>query len=209
MRVSLSAEARKRYEVLYHTELNDSSAGERVTALLERRAPMLLRLALLFALCDLTTEVQLVHINAALAWVRYSVDSVKFIFSSAADEVATAETNDTAQKIVDFLKAKTTATRWELSKNCFGGHASKAVIDAALDDASDDPPPLLLPPTMPIPNSTPTTAAAATAKANTTPHTTRRQFWCLMVMAPSPFPLREPVLGPCLILSPAGPRRPG
>ncbi len=134
MRVSLSPDARKRYEGLYHTELNDNSAGERITALIERRAPMLLRLAMLFALCDLTDEVQLVHINAALAWVRYSVDSVKFIFASAADEVATAETNDTAQKIVDYLADKKQATRKELTVNCFQGHTAKSRIDTALDE---------------------------------------------------------------------------
>jgi hypothetical protein len=81
MRVELSPDARKRYEVLYHSELNDNSAGERITALIERRAPMLLRLAMLFALCDLTTTVEVHHINAALAWVRYSVDSIKFVFA--------------------------------------------------------------------------------------------------------------------------------
>ena len=54
MRVELSQDARKRYEVLYYGELNDNSAGERITALIERRAPMLLRLAMLFALCDKT-----------------------------------------------------------------------------------------------------------------------------------------------------------
>jgi hypothetical protein len=134
MRVSLSPDARKRYEELYHTELNDNSAGERITALIERRAPMLLRLAMLFALCDLMDEVQLVHINAALAWVRYSVDSVKFIFASAADEVATAETNDTAQKIVDYLADKKQATRKELTVDCFQRHKSKSRIDSALDD---------------------------------------------------------------------------
>ena len=155
MRVSLSAEARKRYEALYHTELNDSSAGERITALLERRAPMLLRLAMLFALCDLTDEVQLVHINSALAWVRYSVDSVKFIFASAADEVVTAERNDTAQKIVGFLKVNTTATRWELSKNCFGGHVSKGLMDGALDELLSCNPPLVTVESVPRPKGSP------------------------------------------------------
>ena len=143
IRVELSPEARKRYEVLYKTELNDNSAGERITALIERRAPMLLRLAMLFALCDQTTTVELHHINAALAWIRYSVDSIKFIFGSAADEVAVEETNETAVKIVDFLKAKTKATRWELSKECFGGHTSKSRIDAALDELLSCNPPAI------------------------------------------------------------------
>ena len=134
MRVELSPDARKRYEVLYHSELNDNSAGERITALIERRAPMLLRLAMLFALCDLTTTVEVHHINAALAWVRYSVDSIKFVFGSAADEVEVAETNDTAQKIVDFLTARQRVTRKQITVDCFGGHVNKTRIDAALEE---------------------------------------------------------------------------
>ena len=141
LRVSLSPDARKRYEALYHGELNDNSAGERVTALIERRAPMLLRLAMLFALCDLTDEVQLVHINAALAWVRFSIDSVKFVFASAADEVATAETNDTAEKILVYLREKGEASRGDLSVNCFQKHATKARLDAALDELLSSNPP--------------------------------------------------------------------
>lgn len=141
MRVELSPDACKLYEKLYLGELNDNSAGERITALIERRAPMLLRLAMLFALCDLTTTVEVHHVNAALAWVRYSVESVKFIFASAADEVAVAETNDTAQKIVEFLTERERATRWELTKDCFKGHATKTRIDAALDELLSSNPP--------------------------------------------------------------------
>ena len=126
IRVELSQDARIRYEVLYYGELNDSSAGERITALIERRAPMLLRLAMLFALCDKTTTVDAHHIDAALAWVRYSVESVKFIFASAADEVKVAEVNDTAKKIVNFLMAHTRVTRKQITVDCFGGHVTKS-----------------------------------------------------------------------------------
>ena len=143
MRVELSQDARKRYEVLYYGELNDNSAGERITALIERRAPMLLRLAMLLALCDKTTTVEVHHINAALAWVRYSVESVKFIFASAADEVKVAEGNDTAQKIMDFVTAHKRVTRKQITVDCFGGHVSRTRIDAALDDLLSCNPPLI------------------------------------------------------------------
>jgi hypothetical protein len=157
MRVELSTEARKLYEKLYLGELNDNSAGERITALIERRAPMLLRLAMLFALCDLTTTVEVHHINAALAWIRYSVESVKFIFASAADEVAVAETNDTAQKIVDFLADRGQATRWELSKDCFQGHQNKSVLDSALDELLSSNPPRIVVESIPRPKGKPGT----------------------------------------------------
>ncbi|MDO8262190.1 MAG: DUF3987 domain-containing protein [Gallionella sp.] len=158
MRVELSPDARKRYEKLYLTELNDNSAGERITALIERRAPMLLRLAMLFALCDMQTTVEVHHINAALAWVRYSVDSIKFIFGSAADEVAVEETNDTALKIVEFLKEKGRATRKDLTAGCFQGHTSKSRIDAALDELLSSNPPRIKVESIPRPKGSPGSA---------------------------------------------------
>lgn len=133
-RVELSPAARARYEFLYHSELNDNSAGERITALIERRAPMLLRLAMLFALCDLTTTVEVHHIDAALAWVRFGVDSVWFVFGSAAEEVAVTETNAAAQKIVKFVTERQRVTRKQITVECFAGHATKTRIDAALDE---------------------------------------------------------------------------
>ena len=54
--------------------------------MIERRASMLRRLAMLFALCDLTMPVASPSHRWALAWVRYSVESVKFVFASAADD---------------------------------------------------------------------------------------------------------------------------
>ena len=133
-RVELSPAARTRYEALYHSELNDNSAGERITALIERRAPMLLRLAMLFALCDLTTTVEVRHIDAALAWVRFGVESVRFVFGSAAEEVAVVETNAAVQKIVGFIADRQRVTRKQITVECFGGHATKTRIDAALDE---------------------------------------------------------------------------
>ena len=78
--IRLSAGAKGLYASLYRSELNASDGGALTTSLLERRAPMLLRLAMLFALCDLEHEVDIPHIEAALAWVRLWSDSVRFIF---------------------------------------------------------------------------------------------------------------------------------
>ena len=154
-RIDLAPDARALYDRLYRRELNDTSSGERITALIERRAPMLLRLAMLFALCDLTTTVEVHHINAALAWVRYSVESVKFIFASAADEAEVAQTNDTAQKIADFLAVHGEATRSQLTRNCFQGHTPKSRIDAALDELLRATPPVISVESVPRPKGLP------------------------------------------------------
>ena len=157
-RIELSLDARKRYEKLYLGELNDTAAGERISALIERRAPMLLRLAMLFALCDLTTTVEVHHINAAMAWIRYSVESVKFIFASASDEAVATETNDAAQKIINYLTDAKSATRKDLTVNCFQGHASKSRIDAALDELLASNPPRIKVESIPRPKGAPGTA---------------------------------------------------
>lgn len=131
--VTLTAQAQSIYSQLYRGELIDDSAGEHVTALLERRAPMLLRLAMIFALCDLQTRIDVQHILAAMGWIRHGVESAKFVFLKATDAADTVRTNAAVKKIVDFLRLKGQSTRWQINSECFQGHASKAIIDAAIE----------------------------------------------------------------------------
>jgi hypothetical protein len=133
LQVGLSAQAQSIYAQLYRGELIDDSAGERVTALLERRAPMLLRLAMVFALCDLKTQIDVQHIQAAMGWIRHGVESAKFVFIKATDAADSARTNAAVKKIMDFLRVKGPSTRWQITSECFQGHASKSTIDAALE----------------------------------------------------------------------------
>jgi hypothetical protein len=116
---------------------------------------VLLRLAMLFALTDQTSVIAVEHVNAAMAWVRYWVDSVKFIFQSAVDEAAAAATTDIAQRIVSYLAVHCQATRTELSKVCFGGHVSKATLDKALDELLTASPPAIEVETIPRPKGQP------------------------------------------------------
>lgn len=155
--VGMTPAAERLFAALYLGELNDQSAGEIVTALLERRAPVLRRLAMLFALCDLKTEVDVQHIEAASAWTRYWTDSVKFIFSDGAAEARTAEINETAQTIVRFLQNRGKASRWELTKECFGGHKTKMAIDAALDELLTSSPAIITVQTVSRPKGAPGT----------------------------------------------------
>lgn len=156
-RIELTTAAKARYARLYLGELNDQSDGELIGALMERRAPVLLRLAMLFALVDLTRDVGVPHIDAALAWVRYWRESVKFIFSSAVDEDGTARTNETAERIVGFLKARDKATRKQITVECFQSHANKGRIDAALDELLAATPPRIVVDTVERPKGSPGT----------------------------------------------------
>ena len=142
-KMEFSAEAKVIYAKLYRGELRDRSAGERVTGLLDRRAPVLLRLAMVFALTDLSYVIQAQHIKAAMAWVRYWTDSVKFIFQSASDEATAAVTSDAAQRIVKFLQVHQRVSRTELSKQCFQARISKDMLDAALDELLTASPPVI------------------------------------------------------------------
>jgi hypothetical protein len=142
-RMEFSSEAASTYAKLYRGELRDRSAGEHVTALLDRRAPVLMRLAMIFALTDKTLTIEVQHINAALAWVRYWSDSVKFIFQSALDEVAVAEVDATAKELLRFLKLNSKASRTEIYKVCFQSHVSKDRIDRAIDELLTATPPLI------------------------------------------------------------------
>lgn len=155
MRMEFSTEAASLYARLYRGELRDRSAGEHITGLLDRRAPVLLRLAMLFALTDQTNVIEVAHVNAALAWVRYWVDSAKFIFQSSVDEAGAAATTEMAHRIITYLTAHGQATRTELSKGCFGGHVSKAALDKALDELITASPPAIEVETVPRPNGQP------------------------------------------------------
>lgn len=131
-RVSLSPTAAKQYEELYLGELNRLDFGPLVTGLLERRAPVLLRIAMIFALTDETTVIEPKHIDAALAWVRYWTDSVRFIFSSGAEEQAQSEVSSAAAKILAFVAARGRQSRTQINAGCFHGKLSRDRLDAAL-----------------------------------------------------------------------------
>ncbi len=146
-----SPDAKLEYEALYCGELRDRSGGELIAALLDRRAPVLLRLAMLFALTDQNHIISVDHIKAAMAWVRYWVDSVKFIFSNPTIAVANKTQPTITQRIVDHLTANGPTTRTDLVKNCFGKHIIAAELDLALNELLSMIPPRIQAKTLPQP----------------------------------------------------------
>jgi len=50
--------------------------------------------------------------------------------TDAADKV---RTNAASKKIIEFLRLNGQSTRWQITSECFQGHASKAIIDAAIE----------------------------------------------------------------------------
>lgn len=172
IRMEFAPDAASLYVSLYQGELRDRSAGEKITGLLDRRAPILVRLAMLFALTDQTHIIAVDHLNAALAWVRYWVESVKFIFQSADEETGTALASDIAKRIATFLNDHAQATRTELSRKCFSGHVHKSVIDTALDELLTANPPIIEVQTVPRPHGQAGTATKVYKLCNPTNHST-------------------------------------
>lgn len=133
LRVDLSPQAQWRYAQFYRGELNDDLGDGVVGALLERRAPMLLRLAMLMALTDLQTRVDAIHIDAAMAWIRHATASVRFVFVSAAEEAKLAQVLDLSNRVLVYLRERGQATRSQINTECFRGKVSKSRIDACLE----------------------------------------------------------------------------
>lgn len=131
--MDLSPQAQWRYGQLYRGELNVDLGDGVVGALLERRAPMLLRLAMLMALTDLQTRIETQHIDAAMAWVRHATASIRFVFVSAADEAKLAQVMELTNRLLAFLRERGQATRSQISSECFRGKVPKALIDASLE----------------------------------------------------------------------------
>ena len=132
-RMELSPQAQWRYAQLYRGELNDDLGDGTVGALLERRAPMLLRLAMLLALTDLQTRIDAPHIDAAMGWIRHATASARHVFVSAAEDAKLAQVLELSNRVLAFLRVRGQATRSQISADCFRGKVPKTMIDASLE----------------------------------------------------------------------------
>jgi putative DNA primase/helicase len=133
LRLDLSPQAQWRYGQLYRGELNEESGNSVLGALLERRAPMMLRLAMLFALTDSQLRIDVPHIDASVAWVRHAVASVRYIFVSAEEDAKMERVLEMANQILAFLGQRGQASRRDITVECFNRRETKMRIDAAVD----------------------------------------------------------------------------
>ncbi|MBS0382040.1 MAG: hypothetical protein JSR56_06380 [Proteobacteria bacterium] len=141
LRMDLTTQAQWHYGQLYRGELSDDFGDGVVGALLERRAPMLLRLAMLMTLTDLQTRIDVRHIDAAMAWIRHAAASVRFVFVSAAEEARLTQLSELSSRVLAFLRERGEATRSQINIECFRGKLPKARIDAGLEHLLASTPP--------------------------------------------------------------------
>lgn len=133
LRMELSTQAQWRYGQLYRVELNEECGNPVLAALLDRRAPMLLRMAMLFALTDCQLRIDVQHIEAAAAWIRHAMASVRFVFVSADESARMEKVVAMADQMLAFLETRRSANRRDITVDCFHKHATKQQIDAAVE----------------------------------------------------------------------------
>ncbi|MBS0464771.1 MAG: DUF3987 domain-containing protein [Proteobacteria bacterium] len=133
-RLSFERKAIGLYADLYDHYRKPHPAGELVTGLLERRAPMLLRMAGLFAITDLSTVIERQHVAAAGAWIDYYTQSVAMVFAPMVDAFSEAQRNEDAEKLHTYLSERGAWTgRTDISNDCFKKRLPKQDLDAAIE----------------------------------------------------------------------------
>lgn len=141
LKMELSQAGKWHYGHLYRNTLAQDLGSERINGLLERRAPMLLRLAIVFALCDLSTQIEIAHLDAAMAWINFGSNSVQYVFTSAKEAQLTERLIKNSNLLIQYLSVQGQATRSDILRDCFKGHLNKLDIDACLENLLSTSPP--------------------------------------------------------------------
>lgn len=137
--VTLSDEAREMFANAYPDLRRRDGSTPIITSLLERRAPITMRLAGLFAVTDQTTVVRDEHMRAALAWARFHRESVAFVFGhDMSQRIESEKRREQKQKILDGIPAGRWVTRTFIQRDVFGKRITAKELTAALEDLLAD-----------------------------------------------------------------------
>lgn len=96
-------------------------------ALLARSEMYVRMLAMIFALFDQQLIIEIKHFKAAICWIDYVGDSVRYLFQGADENRIETISND----IIKMLQTKNEMTRTDFNK-AFSGHLSSTLITEAL-----------------------------------------------------------------------------
>ena len=131
-RMEMSDSAKAIWSTAYFQIKKRGALGETINAMLERRAPITLRLAALFAVTDLTLIIEAQHLQAALAWAEYHLESIVFIFGSDPKQKEKAEhLNEYRTRIMTALANGGWVTRTAIRK-AFSNRLDTNLLDEAL-----------------------------------------------------------------------------
>jgi hypothetical protein len=138
--ITATPTARDLFAHEYRAVYAKRTTTERTMALAARHRVYAWRFAHVFALTDLTAVIDEKHIEAAIAWTRYSRQSLEFIFNSEVGARDTEKTQALASKILEFLRTQPDgATATEISGH-FNRHVSAAELKVALKELIDSAP---------------------------------------------------------------------
>lgn len=130
--MKLSTDAETLWKKAYLWLKKRTTHGEVINAILERRAPITLRLAALFAATDQTLIIEEHHLRAALAWAEFHRESVIYVFGADTQAQQKSQLqNDYRARIMGAMNGREWVTRSDLHR-AFSGRANKAVLDEAL-----------------------------------------------------------------------------
>lgn len=123
-RVDLSPAAQERWGFLYY-RLTADRPDTTLTKTTGRRAPQVLRLAMVYALMDGRNEISVDDLKAAAALEQYSVDSARFIFESQTDK----ESKELS-RLAHFIRTAGVQgrTREEIRSDLYQRHRKAALI---------------------------------------------------------------------------------
>lgn len=126
--ISWSEEAQSEWIRQYATLAISDTPDPRLKALFERAAPLVRRLAMIYALLDGTGTVRIEHLQAALAVWRFGADSWRMVFAEADPRSPLARTLD------EFIKAGGEAgrSRTQIRKFVASNDVPAERIEAAL-----------------------------------------------------------------------------
>jgi hypothetical protein len=127
----------KAYWLHVYAELVTPFVDDLIAAATDRRHAYALRLALLFALTDKSSLIELPHLKAGVAWVKFAALCTQYVLSDGADDSALPDPKN-SEKLIQYLRSVGgSATRSQITKNCFKRHLSGKALDAVLQPLLD------------------------------------------------------------------------
>ncbi|WDU48701.1 DUF3987 domain-containing protein [Taylorella equigenitalis] len=130
--VTMNEEANSLYKT-YYDEIDGQEYSEKLDPMLGRRLATLQRLAMLFALTDMTNIINANHIEAAKCWIDYWTSSIEYLFETGKQQEELEKTIQLSNCIKDYLKDNGQATRTQISTDVFKKNLSKDYLDKALN----------------------------------------------------------------------------
>lgn len=132
--ITLNQQARAYFKKIYGEYSLAHPGGEMISGLLQRRAPMALRIAGLFAMSDLHEQINVEHLTAAAAWMDYYAQSVHMVFGPQTNTEQEIKRSEDAQRLLNWLRtAEDWRSRSQIANECFQKNLGKAPLDKALE----------------------------------------------------------------------------